>query len=150
MAYGQAAADANLELKSKFRLEVDNISLMAFEGLKFGESTWGEIKSRTGVDGLTQETMSGLKQTTTIEITKKLRVGGAGDIAEILNWHTQGSKDRRGGSIIILDRDDNEVMRFNFKNAWVLTRSEIEFDASDETGDIPFVFTLSVAEVTAD
>jgi len=38
-------------------------------------------------------------------------------------------------------------MRWNFVNAWVSKRDQLELDASNETEPVVFKFTLSVSEV---
>jgi len=144
--YGAASADANTELNSKFLLEIDNISVMAFEKITIGDSEWGLITNRTGADGLTKQTASGLKKETTLSIEKHLRVGGAADVNEIIQWHQLGSTSKKSGAIALLDRDGNEVMRLNFKEAWVSKVGFPELDAASEDSNSVFTFDLSVPE----
>jgi len=147
MTYGKAAPDANYELAGKFLLEIDGIAIMAFEKIKIGDSEWGLGEGRTGADPLTKTTFSGLKKPNIITIEKSVRVGGVDDVKEILEWHLSGSKDRRDGSIVTLDRDGQEIYRENFKNAWVSKVTHPERDASSDDAQLTYTFELSVSEV---
>lgn len=140
--YGAAAPDANIELKSLFRLEIDNVPSMAFEGLTVGEASWAEIEQRTGIDDLVRTKGSGLRDAETLKITKRLRVGGQADVIPILNWYMKGSTDRRNGSVIITNRETADILRINFKEAWVQSRGELDFNATEEGGTVDFTFTL--------
>ena len=144
--YGAALPDANTELNSKFLLEIDNIAIMAFEKLTFGDSEWGLITNRTGADDLTKQTASGLKKETTLTIEKHLRVGGAADVNELVQWHQLGSKNKKSGSVVMMDRDGNETLRINFKGAWVSKVGFPELDASQEDQNSVWTFDLSIPE----
>ena len=140
--YGTAAPDANVEIRSKFRLEIDGIAVGAFEAVKLGELKWGEITNRTGIDDLKQGTSTGLQVPTDITVKKMLRVGGIADIKQFYTWWNAGSTDRRSGAVVLLDRDDTEIDRVNFRNAFVLSISEIDLEAISEADAVEWEFTL--------
>lgn len=145
--YGTAAPDANPELANQFLLEIDRIAVMAFEKVIIGASEFDVGINRTGIDPATLRTFSGLMKNTTIEIEKHLKVGGVADVKQFIDWHRQGSKERKSGAIALTGRSGEEIMRWNFTNAWVSKTDQLEFDASQETEPVTFKFTLSVSEI---
>lgn len=147
MSYGAAAANANKELNSKFHVEVDGISLMAFEEFQLEGAEWGELNARTGADDLNTPTSSGLRKTHKMTITKHLRVGGWADIKSFWDWWKAGSKDRRDGAIVTLDRDKAEIGRITFKEGWVQKYDFPKHDASNEAEALPYVFTITAREI---
>lgn len=144
--YGQAAPDANVELKSLFRIEIDNIGIMAFEKCSIGPSEWTVMENRTGIDPLMKTRHSNLQKPIDVTITKSERTGGAEDVNEMITWHQAGSTDRRSGAIVMLDRDGEEIRRFNFRNAWVSKYTPSEMDASNETDAASHEFVIAVGE----
>lgn len=146
-SYGAAGPKADNELSSKFAIEIDGIRLAAFEKCSVGDSEHAVIESRTGIDPLTKQACSGLKNIQTVTIEKNLRVGGADDLEELINWHRAGSADKRSGSIISLDRDGNEIHRLNFADGWISKWTPPEFDASSDEAQM-HVFEITVPEVT--
>ncbi len=146
--YGAAAPNANIELGSLFRVEIDGLPSMAVEQVGLPESTWGEIPNRTGIDGLVKRKSSGLRDPDTITFMKKLRVGGVADILPILNWYEKGSTELRDGSIIMTNRETQDIIRVNFTGAWVKTRGNIDLDALDEAKTIDFPFVLMTEKIT--
>lgn len=148
--FGTAAQDASSEIGAKFILEVDNIALGAFTKVTTPRSEWGKMVDRTGADNMNLKESSGLIKSTTIKLTKDLKVGGVPDLQEFYTWHLQGSLDTRSGAIIILDRDDNEIMRYTFHDAWVSVIDEVELDATAESTPFTFSMELTVSKVTMD
>jgi phage tail-like protein len=147
---GKAPADATLVPNAKFLLEVDNITIMSFEKITIGDSEWGVIEGRTGTDELHKLTSSGLKTVTTFTVEKQLRdEGGADDVKEIINWHAAGSKDRRTGAVVFLDRDDNELIRLEFSHGWISKFTYPELDASQNNTPLAFIFDISVGTYKA-
>lgn len=146
-SYGAAAPDANYEPNVKYMLEVDNVSLMAFEKFTPSDSEWGVIEGRTGIDPLVKIPSSGLKKTQTIEGEKHIRVGGIADIREILTWHSKGSLDRRSGSLVYMDREDVEIIRLNFRNAWISKVSVPDLDGGADASPMIFKFTMVMPEL---
>lgn len=145
-----APKDATYVPNARFILEIDNISIMSFEKVGMGDSEWGIIEGRTGADDLIKNTSSGLKTVTTFTIEKHLRdSGGSEDIKELINWHAAGSNDRRTGAIIIQDREGAELLRYEFKYAWISKHTPPELDASQDNSPLVFIFELSVGEFKA-
>jgi len=145
--YGAAAADANYIPNVKYMLEVDGIALMAFEKITPSDSEWGVIEGRTGIDPLVKIPSSGLKKTQTIECEKYIRDGGMSDVKEILDWHSQGSLDRRSGALIYMDREDVEILRLNFTNAWISKASLPDEDGTQDSNPMVFKFTIIAPEL---
>jgi phage tail-like protein len=70
---------------------------------------------------------------------------GLADDADLYNWHrdaVNGKVQRRNGSIVLLDRQGQERMRWNFVNAWPAKWDGPDFNA--EGNDIA-IETLELA-----
>lgn len=147
MSYGSAEANANVELNSKFRVEIDGVAVMAFEKFKLDDAEWGEVNARTGADDINTRTSSGLRKPHRMTVTKHLRVGGWADIAQFWEWFEKGSKERKDGAIVVLDRDGNDVGRVNFKEAWVQKSSFPEHDANNEAEALPYAWNIVAREL---
>jgi hypothetical protein len=142
--YGEAAPDANLEPKGTFRIELDNIQIMAFEKCVIGGIEWTVMESRTGIDPLMKQRSSGFMKPIDITLTKKERTGGAADVNVMIAWAMSGSSDRRSGAVIELDRDGAEIRRLNFNGAWISKYTPSESDAENETDARIHEFVLAV------
>ena len=80
------------------------------------EVTIDPIEYRNGSEDITPRKLPGLKKFTNITLKK----GNSGDI-EFWNWIVQamnGQVNRTEGSVILLDENKQEVMRWNFKRGW--------------------------------
>jgi phage tail-like protein len=80
------------------------------------EVTIDPIEYRTGIEGLTVRKIQGLTKQTNISCKK----GMTGDLA-FWNWIVEamnGLVRRTEGSIILLDENKNEVIRWNFVRGW--------------------------------
>jgi hypothetical protein len=146
-SYGASAPDANYLPNVKYMLEIDGIAIMAFEKLTPSDSEWGVIEGRTGIDPLVKIPSSGLKKTQTIEGEKHIRDGGIADIRELLTWHSKGSLDRRSGALVYMDREDVEIIRLNFKNAWISKTSLPDLDGTADSSPMVFKFTIVMPEL---
>lgn len=62
-------------------------------------------------------------RTTYANITLEARVGQNQELAAWWNEMASGKIDRKSGSIIYLDREGNEVLRYNFFEAWPVSMS---------------------------
>jgi hypothetical protein len=144
--FGSARPDANPELANSFILELDRIKVAAFEKCKIGDKEWSLGQTRTGLDGLEQQTYSGLQKPVSIRFEKTLRVGGISDLKQLVDWYNGGSKDRRGGSVTLLDRDAKDVFTIVFENGWVSKCEVPEMDARSENPEATFVFEVSVSK----
>lgn len=148
--YGAAGPDAVPELGSKFILDIDGVQFGAVEKVTIPAQEWTVGEDRTSADDLNKGKYSGLHKSGPIVIEKHLRAGGIVDIKKIYDWKAGGSKDRRSGSIALLDREGNELMRWNFKEGWVSKMGDITLDATADDQKVPFIFEISVSEVTAE
>ena len=80
------------------------------------EVTINPIAYRNGSEDITTRKIPGLKEFTNITLKR----GITGDIA-FWNWIVRamnGQVDRRQGSIVMLDENKQEVMRWNFNRGW--------------------------------
>jgi phage tail-like protein len=109
-----------------FLVEIDGITQAGFSDCSgFGSSTdpieyreGGENKSVRKLPGMTKHNNLTLKW-------------GLTDSMELYNWYrdvTNGRIERRNGSIIVLDLEGNEKVRWNFFDGW-----PTKYDAADFT-----------------
>jgi phage tail-like protein len=100
-----------------FRVEIDGVALAAFSEVSGLESETEVIEYRTGMERNIVRKLPGLTKHANIV----LRRGVAQD-AELWNWRktvVDGQVDRRNGSIVLLDDDRSEVLRWNFVDGWI-------------------------------
>lgn len=145
--YGSVDPHANVELSNRFEITIDGIGLMAFETCTIPESSWTVINNRTGIDGDTFDTSSGNLAPQVITFGKHFRVGGKDELMKIMEWHRQGSKEKKDGAIAMFDRDGVLVMSWKWERGWISKRSNIDLNALSEGEPVPFVFEISVAEI---
>lgn len=65
-----------------------------------------------------------------------IKRGAVGADASLLEWYKKvlaGQTERKSGSIIYLDREGNEVLRYNFFEAWPCRWKAPELNASSDT-----------------
>ncbi len=142
------APEANAELKSKFRIEIDGIQFLSFQTCSLSALIWGSSNHRVGNDDLTQNESSGLLQRRMITLKKLLKEGGKEALLVLWRWAEQGSKDKRSGAIVQVNRTGDEVMRWDFEDGWIKQISDIEWDATDEEGFLEFEVQISVRKAT--
>lgn len=147
MADGLAAPNAQHEITAKFHLELDGIAKFGFDQCTVPMREWGSVEGRTGLDGLTVTKSSGLKKVENIKCVKKLRAGGVAEVMSLLEWFEAGSTDKRNGAIINYDRAGNELIRWNFRDGWVMRHDEINLDASQENEALIFSFEIAVSDI---
>jgi len=100
----------------RFLVEIDGITRAVFSEAGGLESETAVIEYRTGGDA----TVHKLPGATT-HANIVLRRGITKD-ADLWNWRqtvVQGRVSRRNGSIILLDDDGTEVVRWNFFDGWI-------------------------------
>jgi phage tail-like protein len=101
-----------------FLVEIDGIARASFQEASGFDSTIDVTEYREGGDN---ETMRKLPAKTKFSnITLKW---GTTDDPELYQWHRQWVKGdpsatRKNGSVVLLDRQGNEKVRWNFFNAW--------------------------------
>jgi phage tail-like protein len=99
-----------------FRVEIEGITTAEFAEASGLQSETAVVEYRTGGEHLVRK-LPGL--TTFANIA--LRRGVTKD-AELWNWRksiVDGHVERRNGSIILLEDDGTEVVRWNFRNGWI-------------------------------
>lgn len=143
--FGAANSDASSEMNGKFLLEIDGIALAAFTKLTIGRSEWGKFPDRTGADSLKTKESSGLMKPAVLKLEKDLKIGGVSDIIQFLNWHQQGSLDRRTGAVILQDRNNAEKIRWTFNDGWLSAIDDIDLDATAENAPVKFAMEVSVS-----
>ena len=99
-----------------FLVEIDGITRAAFQECSGFDSTIDVIEHREGGENTTPRKFPG--QTKYSNISLKW---GLTDSRELYDWHRQvvnGDIERKNGSIVLLDRKGEEVLRWNFFRAW--------------------------------
>ena len=99
-----------------FLVEIDGITRAAFHQVSGFDSTIDVIEHREGGENTTVRKLPGMTKYSNISLK-----WGLTDDRDLYDWHRQavlGNIQRKNGSIILLDRQGNEKMRWNFVNAW--------------------------------
>jgi phage tail-like protein len=110
-----------------FLLEIEGIARATFAEVTGGDSTVDVTEYREGGDNTTPRKLPG--QTKHANLV--LRWGTTHDL-ELWNWHrdvVRGTVVRRNGSIVGLDRRNEEVARWNFVSAWPAKYDMPDFNA---------------------
>jgi phage tail-like protein len=100
-----------------FRVEIDGVARAAFREVGGLESETAVIEYRAGGEPTTVRKLPGLTKYANIVLRR-----GITQDAELWNWRqtvVQGNVDRRNGSVILLDDDGTEVLRWNFFHGWI-------------------------------
>lgn len=113
-----AAASRDDPYKSfNFRVEIAGIAVAAFSEVGGLESETAVIEYRVGGEPNTVRKLPGLTKYANIVLRR-----GITQDAELESWRkniTEGVADRRSGSIVLLDDQGNEVVRWNFVEGWI-------------------------------
>lgn len=123
-----------------FLVEIDGITRAAFQQASGFDSTIDVIEHREGGDNTTPRKLPGMTKYSNITLK-----WGLTDDRELYDWHRQavlGEVKRKNGSIILLDRQGNEKVRWNFVNAWPSKWDGPDFNA--EGNDVA-IETLELA-----
>lgn len=101
-----------------FLVEIDGIARAAFHEASGFESSIDVIEHREGGENITLRKLPGMVKYSNIS----LKWGTTND-RDLYDWHMQwvkGDPDakRKNGSVILLDRQGQEKVRWNFFNAW--------------------------------
>ena len=112
-----------------FLVEIDGIVRASFQEAGGLDSAIDVTEYREGGDNQTMRKLPG--KTKYSNITLKW---GTTDDAGLFNWHQQWVKGdpaakRKNGSIILLDRQGNEKLRWNFVQAWPVKWTGPSFNA---------------------
>jgi phage tail-like protein len=99
-----------------FLVEIDGLSLAAFQECSGFDSSIDVIEYREGGENTTPRKLPGMTKYSNIQLKR-----GLTDNTELYEWHHQairGQIERKNGSIVLLDRRGEEVARWNFVRAW--------------------------------
>jgi phage tail-like protein len=99
-----------------FLVEIDGITRAAFHEASGIDSAIDVIEHREGGQNTTTMKLPGLTKYSNLVLK-----WGATDDHQLYDWHQQcvnGNITRKNGSVVLLDRQGNEVERWNFTNAW--------------------------------
>ena len=110
-----------------FLVEIDGITRAAFHEVSGFDSTIDVSEHREGGENTTVRKLPGMTKHSNIVLK-----WGLADDADLYNWHrdaVNGKVQRRNGSIVLLDRQGQERMRWNFVNAWPAKWDGPDFNA---------------------
>ncbi len=123
-----------------FLVEIDGIRRAAFQEVSGFDSTIDVVEHREGGDNLTPRKLPGMTKYSNIVLK-----WGITDDTELYAWHRSavtGNVQRKNGSIVLLDRQGQEKIRWNFVNAWPSKWDGPDFNA--EGNDVA-IETLELA-----
>lgn len=112
-----------------FLVEIDGITRASFQEASGFDSSIDVTEYREGGDN---ETLRKLPAKT--KFSNIVLKWGTADDHDLYDWHMQWIKGdpaatRKNGSIVILDRQGNEQVRWNFTNAWPVKWTGPTFNA---------------------
>jgi len=125
-----------------FLVEIDGITRASFQEASGFDSSIDVTEYREGGDN---ETLRKLPAKT--KFSNIVLKWGTADDTDLYDWHMQWIKGdpaavRKNGSIVILDRQGNEQVRWNFTNAWPVKWTGPTFNAK---GNDVAIETLELA-----
>lgn len=101
-----------------FRVEIDGLTVGSFSECSGLTADGDSVDYREGTDvPLHVRKLVGLRKTTPIELKR-----GYTTNTELWRWHeniSNGLNDRRDGTIVLMDEQRRDVMRWNFENGWI-------------------------------
>jgi len=112
-----------------FRVEIDGLSVGSFRectGLS-GDSNVVEYRDGTDLPKTTRK-LIGMQTYPNLTLLR-----GYTDNNELWNWFrniVNGIPDRRNGSIFLMDEQRNDVLRWDFENAWIKKIDAPSFNAT--------------------
>ena len=115
MATGQIPDPYN---NFNFLVEIDGITRAAFHECSGLDSTIDVIEHREGGENTTLRKLPGMTKYSNLVLKR-----GMTEDPELYEWHNQWvtgdpAAKRKNGSIVLLDRQGNEKVRWNFVRAW--------------------------------
>ncbi len=112
-----------------FRIEIDGLEAASFSECSGLSSDGDSVDYREGTDiPLTVRKLIGLRKYSNITLKRGYTRNRA-----LWDWYgniVNGVADRRNGSVILMDEERNDVMRWNFENAWPNKIEAPSFNAS--------------------
>jgi phage tail-like protein len=101
-----------------FRVEFDGLTVGSFSECSGLTAEGDSVDYREGTDiPLTVRKLVALRKYTNVVLKRGYTTNN-----ELWNWYkniANGIADRRNGSIILMDEERNEVMRWQVENAWI-------------------------------
>lgn len=101
-----------------FRVEFDGLTVGSFSEVSGLTAEGDSVDYREGTDiPLTVRKLMALRKYTNVVLKRGYTTNN-----ELWNWYkniSNGISDRRNGSIILMDEERNEVMRWQVENAWI-------------------------------
>jgi phage tail-like protein len=101
-----------------FRVEFDGLTVGSFSECSGLTAEGDSVDYREGTDiPLTVRKLMALRKYTNVVLKRGYTTNN-----ELWNWYknvANGIADRRSGSIILMDEERNEVMRWQVENAWI-------------------------------
>jgi phage tail-like protein len=122
-----------------FLVEIDGITQAGFQDCSGLDSQTGSIDYREGADPNHVRKLTGLNSFTPISLKR-----GITDSDELWKWRltaVNGRTERRNGSVVLLDENGAEKIRWNFTQAWPSKWTGPAFNA---TGNAVAVETLEI------
>ena len=125
-----------------FLVEIDGIARAAFQEASGFDSSIDVVEHREGGENTTLRKLPAMTKYSNISLK-----WGTTDDRELYDWHRQWvtgdpAAKRKNGSIILLDRQGQEKLRWNFENAWPTKWTGPSFNA--EGNDVS-IETLELA-----
>ena len=123
-----------------FLVELDGITRAAFQECSGFDSTIDVIEHREGGENTTLRKLPGMTKYSNIVLK-----WGLTDDRELYDWHRQavkGNVQRKSGSVVLLDNQGQEKVRWNFVRAWPTKWDGPDFSA--EGNDVA-IETLELA-----
>lgn len=112
-----------------FRVEIDSTPIASFSEVSGLSSDGDSVDYREGTDvSLSVRKLIGLRKYSNITLKR-----GYTQNNELWKWYrniVNGVADRRSGAVILMDEERNDVMRWNFENAWINKIEAPSFNAS--------------------
>lgn len=101
-----------------FRIELDNTSVASFRECSGLTLSTDAVDYREGKDvPLSVRKLTGLRKYTNITLKR-----GYTQNEDLWKWYKNimnGVSDRRSGAVVLQDEEHNDVLRWNFINAWI-------------------------------
>lgn len=123
-----------------FRIEIDNLTLGSFSECS-GLSTDGDaVEYREGTDMVnTVRKLVGLRKYANVTLKR-----GYIQNTELWDWYqniSNGIPDRRNGTIILMDENHHDVLRWELENVWI---NKIEGPSLNATGNEVAIETVEL------
>ena len=123
-----------------FRVEIDGLPVASFSEVSGLSSDGDAVDYREGTDvALTVRKLPGLKKYNNVTLKK-----GVTQSVELWAWYQNlinGVNDRRNGSIVLMDEERQDVIRWNVQNAFI---NKYEVSALNASGNEVAVETVEL------